>query len=108
MRVTEKQLLDNYKYITNCGDLCSIIDGTYYYWGYGAGYGSNYKRVLYRQEAESIRIEKRNGSIYSIELPAKCMNKKANDKIQLEIAKFYKRVCQEDYYETHSPTITNH
>lgn len=96
MKVTEKQLLDNYKYITNCGDLCSIINGTRYYWGYSAGYRSSYRRVLYRHEAESIRIEKQNGTIYSIDIPKKCMNKQINDNVQLAIGEFYKRVLQED------------
>lgn len=91
-RITEKKLLDNYKYITKCGALCSIIDGKEYYWGYGAGYGSNYIRVSLRQDAESIRIEQRYEKIFSIDLPKKCMNKKANDLVQAEIIKFLNEV----------------
>lgn len=82
MNITEKKLLDNYKYITNCGDLCSVIDGKLYYWGYGSGSGYNYKRVLYRSEADSIRIEEHGGLIYSIDLPERCMNKKKNELVQ--------------------------
>lgn len=91
-RITEKKLLDNYKYITKCGDLCSIINNVKYYWGYGVGRRSSYRRVLYRNEAESIRIEEQNGTIYSIDIPKKCMNKKANDLVQAEIIKFIKEV----------------
>lgn len=92
-KISEKKLLDNYKYITNCGDLCSIINGKEYFWGYGAGSGFDYKRVLYRNEAESIRIQEgQNGPIYSIDIPKKCMNKKANDLVQAEIIKFMKEV----------------
>lgn len=91
-KISEKKLLDNYKYITNCGDLCSIINGKEYYWGYGAGSGSDYKRVSLRNEAESIRIEQRYEKIFSIDIPKKCMNKKANDLVQAEIIKFMKEV----------------
>ena len=91
-RITEKQLLDNYQYITQCGDLCSIIDGTHCYWGYGAGCGYNYKRVTYRHEADSIRIEQRYERIFSIDLPKKCMNKEANDRVQADITKFMREV----------------
>lgn len=92
--ITEKKLLDNYKYITKCGDLCSIINGEEYYWGYGAGSGFNYKRVSLRAEAENIRIKRRNGFIYNIKLPKKCMNKEANNLVQAEILKFIEEVIQ--------------
>lgn len=101
MKITEKWLLDNLTGISNSGDFISEKIGYIYYWGYGAGEGDNYKRVTFRDDADSIRVIDKAENIFSIPLPKFAHNKKMNIKAQKMIREWAEQ-NREDFvtYET--------
>ena len=83
MKITEKWLLDNLTGISNSGDFVSEKIGYIYEWGYGAGEGNDYRRVAFRNEADSIHvIDIKKDIVFSIPLPLFAHNKKMNIKAQ--------------------------
>lgn len=92
MKLTEKILLDNYTGISNSGDLISEIPGKgTIYWNYleymGFNYGrKSYKCTKFRKNADYIRTFTFGYcDIKLMDIPKRCMNKVANERVQSDI-----------------------
>lgn len=95
--ISEKWLLDNLAGIDVSGELISRKGKEEYHWGYGAGEGNDYRRVTFRNEADSIHITDLSdfGShVFSIDLPRYARNKSKNIEAQELIRKWEEEVLK--------------
>ena len=74
MRLTEKKLLDNYKGITNAGDVISEINGKTYHWKYGYKSYDDFCIVDRREDANVIKVSNYGYNTKIIDIGGRCMN----------------------------------